>query len=246
MNKTICNAMLSSIQKEIRENINEIKKVEEIDLQYCKMKIDYEKIIEIIEYFKSKDIHNLNEEVYIYCNGNPYIVVNLAMIAIIYNCKIKINIDNVMLGVNKIILAIINKRLTDNKIELFEKLDYNKKVILIDRFHTYESLKNKEKNIKIIPYESLDTFSDSEEFEELYETVYNYALDMNLDIDIFDGEEIDSLFKYGKGKIKLIFTRDEKIIEKYKNKYVNVFINENPFKNKKIIFDNEMIKLILN
>ena len=66
---------------------------------------------------------------------------------------------------------------------------------------------------------------------------------MNIDIDIFDDEGIESMLKYGKGKNKLILTKDKNIIERYKEK--NIYINENPFKQEKIIFDENMINEII-
>ena len=66
---------------------------------------------------------------------------------------------------------------------------------------------------------------------------------MNIDVDVFDEEGIESLFKYGSGIIKLILTKDESIIEKYKNE--NVFINQNPFSNDYVFFNDEMIKNII-
>ena len=248
MEYILYNAMFSKIQKEINNNEDEILNIQKIDNKYCKIKIEIKKLIEIIENYKSRDILNINKDLFVFCNGNPYIVINLAMIAIINNCNIKININNTMLGTNKLILLIINNILKNNnlkiKIDLFEKIEKNEEAIFIDRIDDFNILKNKFKNTKYIPYQSIDLFSDSEEFEELYEKIYNYAMDENIDIDIFDEEDIDSLFKYGKGKIKIILTKGKNNLEKYKKE--NVFINENPFKNEKIIFDEEMIKLIIN
>ena len=252
MEKILYDAMFSKIQKEINNNKDEILNVQKIDNKYCKIKIEINKLLEIIEYYKSLNLFLCNkkdkhENLTVYCNGNPYIVLNLGMIAIINNCNIKININNKMLGVNKLILLIINNILKNNnlkiKIELFEKIENNEKIIFIDRINEFNLLKNKLENIKFIPYQSIDIFSDSENFEELYEKIYNYTVDMNIDTDIFDEEDIESLFKYGKGKIKLILTKEKDIIEKYKKE--NVFINENPFKDEKIIFDDEIIRKIV-
>lgn len=247
MEKILYNAMLSKIQKEINSNKEEIEKLKKIDERYCKIKLEIKKLLNIIEYYKSKEISNKNNELIVYCNGNPYIVLNLAMIAVISYSSIKINIENNMLGVNKYIVEIINNILKNNdlkiKIELFEKLDSDEKAIFIDRINDFNILKRKKENIKFIPYQSIDIYSDSEEFEELFENIYNYAIDMNIDIDIFDEEGIQGLFKYGKGKIKLILTKRKEMIDKYKND--NVYINENPFKDETIIFDDNMINEII-
>ena len=65
---------------------------------------------------------------------------------------------------------------------------------------------------------------------------------MNIDIDIFDDEGIESMLKYGTGKNKLILTNNKEIINKYSEK--NIYINENPFKREKIIFDENTVKEI--
>lgn len=245
MQKILYDAMLSRIKKEIISNKEEIKKLEEIDNKYSKNKIQLENITKIVEYYKTKEIENLNEELYVYCNGNTYIVLNLAMIAIIKNISMKINIDDNMLGVNKLIIEIINKILKENriniKIEITEKLNNSEKIIFIDRINDFNIIKNKNK--KHIPYESIDIYSEENEYEELFEKIYEYAIDMNIDIDIFDDEGIESMLKYGKGKNKLILTKDKNIIERYKEK--NIYINENPFKQEKIIFDENMINEII-
>lgn len=243
MEKIEYNAMLSRIQKEIISSKAELEKLLELDNKYCKRKIQIDKMIEIIESYKKLDIENISKEIIIMCNGNPYIVLNIAMISIVKNVNIRINIDDTMLGTNKLILQIINKILKENglniKIELTQEVNGE---IFIDRINDF-NLGNKQKS-KYIPYESIDIYSDGIQFEELYEKIYNYAIDLNIDIDIFDDENIDSMIKYGKGKRKIILTNDKKIIEKYKED--NIYINENPFKEDKIMFDEEMISKIIN
>lgn len=244
MEKILYKAMFSKIQKNILDNKNELKEMEKIDAKYCKTKIDINKLLEIIEAYKEKSIENINTEITYICNGNPYIVLNLAMLAIIKNINIQINIDDTMLGVNKFILKIINKVLQENKINIEIKLTENikgEKLVFIDRINDFNIVKDK--NAIFIPYQSIDIYSDNEEYEELYEKIYNYAIDMNIDIDIFDDEGIEAMLKYGKGNKKLILTNNEEIKKKYKNG--NIYINENPFKNEQLFFDNVLIEKLI-
>ena len=244
MQKILYDAMFSKIQKEIIANKEEIEKLEKIDTKYCKIEINIENLIKIIEYYKIKEIKNENKKILIYCNGNPYIVLNIAMIAITNNLSIKINIDDTMLGVNKYLLEIINRTLEKNelktKLELFNKEENDEKIIFIDRINDFNTIKTKNK--KYIPYESIDVYSEESEYEELFEKIYDYAINMNIDIDIFDDEGIESMLKYGTGKNKLILTNNKEIINKYSEK--NIYINENPFKTEKIIFDENTVKEI--
>ena len=244
MQKILYDAMFSKIQKEIIANKEEIEKLEKIDTKYCKIEINIENLIKIIEYYKIKEIKKENKKILIYCNGNPYIVLNIAMIAITNNLSIKINIDDTMLGVNKYLLEIINRTLEKNelktKLELFNKEENDEKIIFIDRINDFNTIKTKNK--KYIPYESIDVYSEESEYEELFEKIYDYAINMNIDIDIFDDEGIESMLKYGTGKNKLILTNNKEIINKYSEK--NIYINENPFKTEKIIFDENTVKEI--
>ena len=144
------------------------------------------------------------------------------MIAITNNLSIKINIDDTMLGVNKYLLEIINRTLEKNelktKLELFNKEENDEKIIFIDRINDFNTIKTKNK--KYIPYESIDVYSEESEYEELFEKIYDYAINMNIDIDIFDDEGIESMLKYGTGKNKLILTNNKEIINKYSEKNI--------------------------
>ena len=247
MEKILYNAMFTKIQKNILENKNELENLKKIDNKYCKINFEINKLIEIIEKYKEKNIENKNNEKIIYCNGNPYIVLNLFMIAIINNINIKINIDNNMVGINKLILKIINNILKENKlkiqIEIIEKINCEKEIIFIDRINDFNILRKKQKNIRFIPYQMIDIFYD-DEFDELFEKIYEYAINQNIDIDIFDEEEgIESLIKYGKSNKKIILTKNKKILDKYKNE--KIYLNKNPFKYEEIIFSDNMIKSII-
>lgn len=247
MEKILYNAMFSKIQKEIKEHRNEIENMKKIDEKYCKRKIDIEKFLNIIEFYKLKNVKKNKKEKIVFCNGNPYVVLNLELIAIINNFDMKINIDETCIGVNKYILKIINvildKNNIDIKIEFFDKLENVENAIFIDRINDYNIYKNRKKNIKFIPNEMIEVFFNCDEYEELLKNIYDYASEINIGLDIFDDDEnIENMFKYGKAKKKLILTKSKEIIEKYKAE--NVYINKNPFIDNEVIFNDEMIKKI--
>ena len=242
MNKLLYNAMFSNMQKTIEDNKEQLKILQEIDFKHYKIQVEVAKLLEIIEYYKEKDISYINKDLIIYCNGNPYVVLNIILISIIYNCNLELNIQDTMVGVNTLIIKIINNIL-NVKIALFDHIENNnREIIFIDRINDFNIMDNSNK--KYIPYQSIDVYSDNPEYEDIFETVYNYAMNTNMDIDIFDEDEgIENLFKYGKGKIKLILTKNKKIIEKYTKE--NVYINENPFNDENIIFDDNIIREII-
>lgn len=209
MDKILFNAMLSKIQKEILENEDKIIKLNKIDLKYSKIKPDIKNLIKIIENYKKINLKNIQKNFLIFCNGNPYIVLNLFMIAICNNISMDINIDDIAIGVNTTLLEIINKILQKNNIDIKINILKNSEIknikaenaIFIDRINDYNILKNNYENSKFIPYQGIDIFCDEEEYQELFDEIYNYALEMNIDIDIFDQEEgIDTILKFGKRK----------------------------------------------
>lgn len=232
MDIILFNAMLSKIQNEILENSNKINELNKIDLKYSKIKPEIKKLIQIIENYKNKKIKKISKKLTIFCNGNPYIVLNLFMIAICSNISMDINIDDIAIGVNTTLLEIINKILEKNNINIKINILKNSEIknlsannlIFIDRINDYNILKNnyknlthltgkacgdgalepccfRNKNIKFIPYQGIDVFCDDDEYEELFDKIYKYAFEMNIDIDVFDKDEgIESILKFGKRK----------------------------------------------
>ena len=220
MNKILYEAILSKIKKEIENNYTSIEEIQQIDNKYSSKKIEKENIYKIIENFRERETTEKNKTIYVFCNGNPYIVINLAIISILNNINMYINIDDTMQGVNRFLIALISNILKNSnvksEIKLFEKIDNIKEAIFIDRLNDFNLLKNKIEIIKRIPYQSIDIYCDEEEYQEISEQIYQYALSLNIDIDIFDEEGVEYLVKYGEGKFKLILTKNKNIIEKYK------------------------------
>ena len=68
MEKLIYNAILSKIQKEIIKSKLEIEKLNNKDMKYCKIKVEAEKLVKIIEQYKEKNIQNSNTEIFVLCN----------------------------------------------------------------------------------------------------------------------------------------------------------------------------------
>lgn len=247
MEKILYNAMLTSIQKELIRYKEDLEKLQQIDYKHCKINPEIDKFFQIIENYKKKNIENKNKKLTIAYNGNPYITLNLSIIAIIYNISIKLNIDNNMLGVNKFIIKIINDKIKDNKLNIKLELtaDFDgENLIFIDRINDFNIIKNKKENIKFIPYESIDIYCDEDDLEDLYEKIYDYAINMNIDVDIFDEETIEIMLKYGKGAKKVILSNQEGIKDCYKGK--NIYVNENPFKDESYIFNIELINNIIS
>lgn len=248
MEKVVLNAILSTISKQIRDDKETIEKLNKIDKKHLDVEVNIEKLIKIIESYKNVKLENINKTFKIFCDGDPYVVLNLGLIGLISLSKIRINIESTMLGVNTYILKTINDAITKNKIdakiEFMNTSETFENTIFIDRVNDYNILKSKYENLKFIPYKAIDVYTESDEFYELFDNIYNYALSQNIDIDVFDDEGIDAMFKYGKSKKKLILTRNKDIIQKYSGE--DIFINENPFKEEQFVFNENMIKEIIS
>ena len=240
------NAILSRIQRDIIENDDEFEKVKKIDMTHCNMQVEINELLKIIENYKNLSISNPCSNLSICCNGNPYVVLNILLIAVITKTNVKINIEDTMVGVNKLILQIIKNVLEENKIDI--NLEFSDKIaeenmVFIDRVNDYNLYKNKFNSLKYIPYQGIDVFYDDEKYDDLLKKIYNYAECMNIDIDIFEKEEgIDSVFKYGKSQNVLLLTKQKVDINEDQK---NIFINENPFKCGNKVFSNDLIKNIV-
>lgn len=246
MEKNLFNAMLSKIQNEILKNREEIKNVNKIDMKYCSININENQLIRIIESYKNREIVCKKNKLFIYSSGDPYVVLNLIMISICANINLTINIDEIMLGVNKCILEIINNILRNNNrlaIEITNKKCLDD-VIFIDRVNDYNILNKSCKKARFIANQGIDIFCDSEKYDEILSEVYEYAISMNIDVDIFDEEEgMETLLKYGKAN-KVLVLSNKKVNIKDTNK--KIYINENPFKDEKNIFEEDFIRNILS
>ena len=119
-----------------------------------------------------------------------------------------------------------------------EKID---KVIFIDNINEFEYYKRKKINkIFYYPVFAMDVFCDDNNLEKLQETIYQYAQEIGVDIEIYSDfnkkEVVEIINKYSKFKNVLILTKLEETKKLFKNEIKNkrLYINENPFKNKEI------------
>lgn len=247
MNKILFNAILSKIQKDILANRNEIENAKEIDSKYFDISVNLKELINIIEHYKNQNIENVDRDLFVFCNGNPDVVINLIMIAVCTNVNMKIDVDNVMLGVNSCIISIVNKVLSENNMGISIHIVKNyvcNDAIFIDRVNDYRILKDKFKNARYIPFQALDVFCNCDKYDDLFDMIYEYALKMNIDIGVFDDEEgIESVFEFGNAETVLLLTEVIDSCINTKNK--KVYINENPFKNNELVFSGNMIKRII-
>lgn len=247
MNSVLFNAILSRIQKEILEHKEEFEDVRRIDMRYSEIKVELPDLIKVIDGYKNKDITNLEKEICVYCNGNPYIVLNLLLLGVTKGISMKIDIEDTMLGINTYILEIVKMVSEENNIKVtfeFSKGIIADNMIFIDRSNDYDTLRSKVKNAVFIPYQAVDIYCDSDKYHELLETIYEYAMSMNIEANIFDkSESVENVLKFGTAGRILFLTDKRKKIPSCENK--KVYINENLFKEEEIMFNNEIIENII-
>jgi len=247
MNDILFNGIISKIQKEILASQEVFETVRKIDMRYGEIKVELEKLIQILQSYKNKKPSNLQKEICVYCNGSPYIVLNLCLIGILNGISVKLNIEDMMIGVNTYILEVVNKVIEahslDIKFEIVKEFD-TKAAIFIDRVNEYSILRNKLEKAKFIPYQALDIFCDTDSYKELLDTIYAYGLSMNIDIDIFeDDQKIEDVIKLGTANRVLFLTNKPKKTPLGGTK--KVYVNSNPFEEEKTVFSDEMIDEII-
>lgn len=247
MNDIVFNGIISKIQKEILASQEVFETVRKIDMRYGEIKVELEKIIEILQSYKNKKPTNLQKEICVYCNGSPYIVLNLFIIGILYGISVKINIEENMIGVNTYILEAVNKVIDANSLGIKHELvkDFEtKKAIFIDRVNEYNILKNKLEQAKYIPYQALDAFCDTDSYKDLLDTIYAYCISMNIDIEVFGEDEgMEDVLKFGTANRVLFLTNKPKNVPKSDKK--KIYINKSPFEEEVLIFSDEMIQKII-
>lgn len=228
----------------------EINELLKIDYKYSKMKVDLESLKKLLEALKNEKIGETKEQkIKIIYNGNPYITLNISLLAILTNTRVYFECNQNMLGINTYIVSIINDFLndfnTENLLCLEKKVNEERheldKIICIDDVNKYNNyLLRNIKKVRFYAFDYVDLFYDTDEFEELLQLMYDYGEENQLPIESyseFDIEDAIELMDRGYGNIVVVFTNSEntkrifrKVIKKKK-----LFINKNPYKERKII-----------
>ncbi len=251
INKDRYKKILNDIMLEIKDNKEEFKRINDIDKNIYDTNIDIEKLVNIIknsqeeELILNKDSKNILISYY----GSPYITLELCIEAVKTNNKLILAIEDYMLGINKLIVNIVQNILNDyrieNKIFIFNLLDKNviaqnteiDKVICIGNKNTFELYKKIQiSNLIYYPFNNIDLYCDTDELEELQEMIYQYAEKNFIDLEIYDEFEninraVEYLNKYGNKFCTVLLTKSKEKEEIFRNNIISkyIFVNENPF-----------------
>lgn len=243
------NDFLDRLKELLIANNNLIINANRIDIKHNKKQIKVKEFIEIIEKYRKKDcVLKDDERKIVVYKGNPYLTLHICLQAITQRTKVLLMQENFMLGVNEILLKIINDLLEEYKISnlinrieefsitKFEKLkNFYDEVIVIGDTTIYEML-SEENNIKFYPYNNIALYCNSEELEKLQEAIYIYANENEYEIEVIYSdnlnEAIELINQDDKKSIAVLLTKEDENKEKffYEIKNKEIFVNENPFK----------------
>ena len=246
-----------SIERQLEKQENEIKELLKLDYKYSKMKIDLKEFKNILHQLENEtlDISNKEQKVVIKYNGNPYITLNLSVLALLTRTIIKLDCNQCMYGTNSIIVKTINNVLADFCTDKLIDLEYESiteenigKIIIIDDINQYNLYKlHKNINAKFYCHNYIDFYEEGYEFEDIAELIYQYGENNQIHIESYSELEaekaLNMILKNGLGKAIVILSTNDKTKQLFQNniKGKKIYINKNPFEKEFEIINKEVL-----
>ena len=178
--------IINKIKKEIKINKKLLEEANKIDIKYDNKKIEFTKIFEIIDYFlkiseSSISKTKVKEYVFIYY-GDIYMTLYFALVAILINKKINLFMDEYLIGINNVLLEIINSVLKENKLDLINysfgykineiKEIPDKEIFVIGNSTIYQEIYSLN-NLRFIPFFNLIIYFDEHISQKKQELLAN-------------------------------------------------------------------------
>lgn len=244
-----CNKLI----QEIKDNEKNIIEVNKIDRKYYDKLVDIDDCIKIIESYKNKKQEDMNKNILCIYNGNPEITLKLCLESVLLKNNFIMNIQDFMVGVNKIIVELVNKVLEsfNTKLYLFNLLSFNDIKLLEENLDKILCIGNTNEFIKLsqnglykldfYPYKSLEIYCENDELEELQKMIYEYSMTNQYEVEVYTKDNIDNIIgqinEFGNGFCSVLLSKNEDHIKKFKKDVQSeiVCVNENPYN--KIYFD---------
>ena len=246
MEKTKKEIFLNKLIKRIKEEKKNIDKASQIDRKHYKMKVNINRFMQIAENLKDKEIGTfIDENVIVTHNGNPYMTFILAIKAICSNTNLEICVNETMVGVNSVIVKIIEEVLKELRIhlqiEVIRNLEIlkNKKetkiIVLQDKAQYSKLLKAEVQNVYYRPIYNVALYIDDEEFEEIKQDIIQYCDENFIEIEIYDADNVEDAIEQleadNEGEYALILTKQkidkDKIKELKEKENIEMNINKN-------------------
>lgn len=256
--KIFFDKFLIELEKEIsnKDFLKLLKDAQTIDGKHYKKMINEEHLKSVINEYKDLENFEKNlKKVLILLPGNPEIVFKLGIEAIRNNMTLIIGIEDFCLAQNTILIETINKVLEKiknknrvilknllNDFEIIENSKLVEKTIIIGNSNLYNRLQNKI-DVTLNPYGIFEVYSDSDEFEELQEMIFEVFNQNEFEVEFFDDLKFDDAIKIinkqGYKFCTMLFSNDKEKIKSFKDKINSeyVIVNKNPFKQIKLKLD---------
>ena len=240
--------LLNKMIKIIKEQEININKANKIDKKHYKMKVHVNKLLQLTESLKEKDIGEFAyKNVVIVHNGNPYMTYILAIKAICSNTNIDICVSETMLATNLIIVQLLNEILKEMKIQInievirildtktLEKEKDKKIIVLQDKAEYSRLLKQNIPDVYYKPIYNVALYIDNEEFEEIKQDIIKYCDENFIEIEIYEADNVeDAILQMeadNEGEYALILTKEKvdlnKIQEIKEKENIEIYINKN-------------------
>lgn len=243
--------IVRDLKSEIKENKKEIAKLNEIDYEYNKKVVYLDKILEVIDYFSEKKVcEKETKNLIVAYYGDPCVTIQLCLSALL-NCQmLNLVIDDLCLGVNKLIVELYKEILKEYRI--FDVVSFNnyenkemieEKIGIIDKMYClgdknlYTVCKHINGiDIEYIPFNVIDIYCENEELYDLAREVFNCCYESGIEAEIHEDmpfdETIEVLNEFGENYCSVILTKNEEYMKRFKNEVKSkyIFVNENPFK----------------
>lgn len=244
--------IFENLEKSIKQNTQTIEELLKIDNQYNKTKINVNMLIEVIQKFKNEKIEKLEQQStkFMY-NGNPYITMNLCILAILTQNMIILDYKENFHGINTFIIQTINNLITNKLIYLANEEIKANKIICIDDINKYNSYLcqcESNKYIKFYSHNYIDFYSDCDEYEEIQDLIYKYADENEIPIEVYSELDLTGavqMMKKGLGKIVVVLTNNDETKQVFKENITTkeLYINKNPFKENIRLIDKEIFSM---
>lgn len=231
----------------IKENEENIKGVNEIDKKYYDKIIDVNDFIKIIEEYNDRKIVEKNKNILCIYNGNPEITLRLCIEAVLLQTNFILGIQDFMVGVNTLIVEIVNDILKKQNSKIFmfnlikfedvknlnEKID---KILCIGNTNEYLKLaENNLSKLDFYPYKSLDIYCEDDELESLQRMIYDYSMTNQYEIEVYLKDNIDNIIgqmnEFGNGYCSVLLSKNKENIKKFEQEIESeiICINESPY-----------------
>jgi hypothetical protein len=226
MEKAQFEHLLNEINDGIKVNKKTIDKAIEEEQSKGKI-INFERIIEIINSYKTKDIQiPEGKALAIAYSGNPEVTMTYMLDSILYNNKVTL-CTNGNKSINEILYNILIESLNacrirnqwvyynENYNEIFLRDNQNEfdKIIYIGDYFEYEKFKVfLKKDVEYNNFGYIKLFIDKLQYEEEYKKIFNFAYMNNISLEVYD--DIEDFISESRAEDFAVIFADFRIINK--------------------------------